>query len=98
MGLIGAWTARGTGANECPDALAETPMCPSHFIGPNPLSPEEMSSKERLGELAEILATGICRLQMRQAEQLRQEAAKLGRRASRYPDAVRPRGTDSPIR
>jgi hypothetical protein len=44
-----------------------------YLTGPNHLSPEEMSSKERLEELAEILATGICRLQMQQAEQLRQE-------------------------
>jgi len=56
-------------------------MRSSLLVGPNPLSPDEMSSKERLAELAEILATGICRLQMRQAEQLRQEAglARSGR-------------------
>ena len=54
-----------------------------------------MSSKERLEELAEILATGICRLQMRQVEQLRQETAKFGFRGSVRPITVRPRDTNA---
>ena len=58
-----------------------------YLTGPNPLSPEEMSSKERLEELAEILATGICRLQIRQAEQLRQEVG-LVRSGCRNPASV----------
>ena len=62
-----------------------------YLTGPNHLSPEEMSSKERLEELAEILATGICRLQMRLAEQLRQEAGLV--RAGRNPALVGHRQT-----
>jgi hypothetical protein len=50
-----------------------------YLAGPNPLSPDVMSSKERLDELAEILATGLCRLQMRQEEQLQQKAELAAR-------------------
>lgn len=55
----------------------------NYLAGPNPLSPDVMSSKERLDELAEILATGLCRLQMRQEEQLQQKA-ELAARSQKF--------------
>ena len=38
--------------------------------GPNPIDPTTLTASERLGELAEILAAGLMRLQIRQSTAL----------------------------
>jgi hypothetical protein len=40
------------------------------IVGPNPISPDQLSATERLAEIAEILAAGLIRLKARKSTPL----------------------------
>lgn len=62
----------------------------SRTIGPNPLSPDLMTTKERLDEVCRLLALGLIRLRMREAGTAPDHAS-----ASQSTELSAPRGESS---